>query len=82
MTTSLGTHFELLVVDEVHHFGLGMRNEILELSVAPLRLGLTATLPKHEEQCVNLQKLIGPNVFELTIQDLCGKYLACATHVA
>ncbi len=72
----LGKYFELLVVDEVHHFGLGMRNEILELAIAPKRLGLTATLPKNDLQIKGLQKLIGPNVFELAIHDLSGKYLA------
>lgn len=72
----LGKHFGLLVVDEVHHFGLGLRNEILELSTAPLRLGLTATLPKNGDQIESLRDLIGPNVFELGIPDLSGTYLA------
>src|SRR5437773_2206205 len=36
----LGARFELLVVDEAHHFGAGLRDEALEMSVAPARLGL------------------------------------------
>src|SRR4051794_25711298 len=39
----LGSEFDLLVVDEVHHFGLGLRDEALEMSIASQRLGLTAT---------------------------------------
>jgi superfamily II DNA or RNA helicase len=41
----LGRHFKLLIVDEVHHFGSGARDECLEMSAAPLRLALTATPP-------------------------------------
>lgn len=41
----LGDRFRLLVVDEVHHFGSPCRAEALEMSVAPHRLGLTATPP-------------------------------------
>ena len=39
--TRLGNRFGLLVVDEAHHFGAGVRDEALEMSAAPLRLGLT-----------------------------------------
>ena len=38
-----GDRFQLLVVDEAHHFGGNQRDEVLEMSVAPMRLGLTAT---------------------------------------
>ena len=40
---TLGDRFGILVVDEAHHFGQGSRDEALEMSIAPLRLGLTAT---------------------------------------
>src|SRR5207253_3077752 len=42
----LGNRFDLLVVDEAHHFGCGLRDEALEMSVAAARLGLTATPPR------------------------------------
>jgi len=38
-----GHRFQLLVVDEVHHFGCDLRDEALEMSIAPAGLGLTAT---------------------------------------
>ena len=42
----IGDRFGLLIVDEAHHFGHGARDEALEMSIAPLRLGLTATPPE------------------------------------
>src|SRR6185436_7527583 len=42
----IGNRFRLLVVDEAHHFGSGGRDEALEMSLAPFRLGLTATPPR------------------------------------
>jgi superfamily II DNA or RNA helicase len=71
----LGDRFELLVVDEVHHFGAGVRDEALEMCIAPLRLGLTATAPE-ERAARRLEDLVGPQVFELAVADLAGRWLA------
>lgn len=71
----IGHRFGQLIVDEVHHFGAGMRDEALEMSAAPLRLGLTATAP-GERQLARLADLIGPVVFQLTAGDLIGEWLA------
>jgi superfamily II DNA or RNA helicase len=68
----IGDQFGLVIVDEAHHVGAWCPSEILEMCVAPSRLGLTATpsaaaaLPRH----------IGPLVYELTIEDLRGEALA------
>jgi len=72
----LGNKFGLLVVDEAHHFGQGARDETLEMSIAPLRLGLTATPPATGPAANRLAALIGPVVFRRTIGDLAGRYLA------
>jgi superfamily II DNA or RNA helicase len=72
----LGNRFDLLVVDEAHHFGCGVRDEILEMSAAPARLGLSATPPRDPAVLERLAELIGPVVFELAIGDLSGRYLA------
>ncbi len=72
----IGDRFGLLVVDEAHHFGNGVRDEALEMSVAPYRLGLTATPPTAREPAVRLATLIGPTAYERVIPDLAGQYLA------
>ena len=43
----LGDRFDLLIIDEVHHFGAGTREDALVMSVARRRLGLTATPPRQ-----------------------------------
>jgi len=71
----LGNRFGLLVVDEVHHFGSGIRDEALEFCAAPRRLGLTATAP-NGEVLDRVIDLTGPVVCELSIGDLSGEWLA------
>ncbi len=71
----IGREFDLLVVDEVHHFGVGVRDEALEMSIAPFRLGLTAT-PPGAASLSRLAELLGPVVYRLGVGDLAGKWLA------
>ena len=79
---TVGDRFGLIVVDEVHHFGSGARVEALESSVAPFRLGLTATAPPNETaEALRLQELIGDVAFELCMEDLVGTHLAPLEHV-
>jgi len=76
----IGDRFDFLVVDEVHHFGLGVRDELLAMSVARCRLGLTATPripePSDGEQLSAGTPYVGPIVFELGLSDLVGNHLA------
>jgi superfamily II DNA or RNA helicase len=72
----LGQVFQLLVVDEAHHFGNGQRDETLEMSVAPWRLGLTATPITSVTAQGNNRRLIGAEVYRLGMLDLVGGYLA------
>jgi superfamily II DNA or RNA helicase len=74
--TALGDHFGLLVVDEVHHFGHGLFDEALEMSIAPLRLGLTATPPAPGPARDRLAGLVGPVVFQIGVAELAGTWLA------
>ncbi len=76
----IGQHFKLLIVDEAHHFGKGVRDEILDTCVAPYRLGLTATLPESEIEKQNLCARIGKVVYQLDLKDLTGTYLADYKH--
>jgi superfamily II DNA or RNA helicase len=74
---AIGDRFAMLVVDEAHHFSSGFRAEALEMCVAPIRLGLTATAPdagSEAERC--LQELIGPLVCEVAVGELLGLHLA------
>jgi len=72
----IGDRFDLVVVDEVHHFGVGMRDEALEMTTAGARLGLTATPPRSPAVLARLAELVGPTVFELAVADLTGGFLA------
>jgi superfamily II DNA or RNA helicase len=72
----VGSRFGLLIVDEVHHFGCGFRDEALEMALAGTRLGLTATPPRNPGHAARLDDLVGPIVYELAIGDLTGRFLA------
>jgi superfamily II DNA or RNA helicase len=72
----IGNRFELLVVDEAHHFGQRIRDEALEMCTAPSRLGLTATPVRDDLAATRLAALLGPTVYELRVGDLTGTWLA------
>lgn len=71
----IGGRFDLLVVDEVHHFGSGVRDEALEMCVARRRLGLSAT-SLEGTQLARVEELLGPVVFQLGVGDLTGSWLS------
>jgi superfamily II DNA or RNA helicase len=75
MMPRIGGNFALLVIDEVHHFGANVRDEALEMCIAPMRLGMTAT-PPGEPALSRLTELVGPVVYRLGVGDLAGRYLA------
>jgi superfamily II DNA or RNA helicase len=72
----IGARFGLLIVDEVHHFGCGFRDEALEMALSGARLGLTATPPRDPAHTGRLADIVGPTVYELAIGDLTGRFLA------
>ena len=73
---TLGNRFDLLVIDEVHHFGAGAGDEVLEMCTAPARLGLSATPPEDEVRRSRLDTLVGPEVYRASVEELAGRYLA------
>lgn len=75
----VGDRFGLVVVDEAHHVGAWCPSEILEMLIAPARLGLTATPPDGASAWA-LSRRIGPVVCTLGIETLRGSALADYTH--
>jgi superfamily II DNA or RNA helicase len=71
-----GDRFGLLIFDEVHHLPAPSYTHIPEMSLAPFRLGLTATYERLDGLHGKLERLIGPLIFEKSIKDLEGNYLA------
>jgi superfamily II DNA or RNA helicase len=74
--SALGDRFGLIVIDEAHHFAGGGMDEALEMAIAPLRLGLTATPPPPGPETQHLFALVGPVVYQLAVGDLTGDALA------
>ena len=72
----LGNRFDLLVVDEAHHFGCPEGDEALEMSIAAARLGLTATPVEDPTRRSRLQTLLGPEVYRIGVEALSGSWLA------
>ena len=72
----LGNRFQLLVFDECHHLPGPIRSDAARMSIAPLRLGLTATWERGDGQHTKLNELIGPVVYRLEISQVRGASLA------
>jgi superfamily II DNA or RNA helicase len=75
-TRKLGNRFQFLIFDEVHHVVAPSYSKIATRYIAPLRLGLTATLPRNEVQAKALEELVGDVVYRLGVDDLAGTHLA------
>jgi|SRR5215471_2365864 len=72
----LGARFGLVVFDECHHLPSGAYALAAESSLAPYRLGLTATPERGDGKESELDRLIGPIVYRKDIVELSGEYLA------
>jgi len=72
----LGNQFKMLVFDECHHLPGNFRRDAATMSIAPYRLGLTATPYRSDGKHEDLETLIGPTVYELEIETVKGKTLA------
>ncbi len=72
----LGGRFGLLVFDEVHHLPGDLYQQSALGSIAPFRLGLTATLERADGKESVLEDIVGPVVFRRSIKELAGHILA------
>ncbi|MFQ6092181.1 MAG: DEAD/DEAH box helicase [bacterium] len=71
-----GDRFGLLVFDEVHHLPAPKSSHIPQMSIAPYRLGLTATYRRLDGLHLKLRSLIGPVVYKRSIKDFKGEHLS------
>ncbi|MEC8024187.1 MAG: DEAD/DEAH box helicase family protein [Myxococcota bacterium] len=71
-----GDRFGLVIFDEAHHLPGESMSQAAELSIAPYRLGLTATPERPDGRHQLLDTLIGPIVLRRTVTELSGEYLA------
>ena len=73
---ALGNHYALLIFDECHHLPSAFTRVIAEYSLAPYRLGLTATPERSDGTHADLHALIGPEVYRTSVAALSGTVLA------
>jgi superfamily II DNA or RNA helicase len=73
---ALGNQYALLIFDECHHLPSTFTRVIAESSLAPYRLGLTATPERSDGTHADLQTLIGPEVYRTSAAALAGTVLA------
>ncbi|WP_216322790.1 DEAD/DEAH box helicase family protein [Deinococcus aestuarii] len=72
----LAGRFAFLICDEVHHLPAAFTRVIAEMSLAPYRLGLSATLKRSDGREADLDRLIGPVVYSAQPEDLAGQSLS------
>ena len=72
----LGDRFGLLIFDEAHHLPSEFYRVIAEFSLAPYRLGLTATPERSDGRDADFPELIGPVVYRQRPEQLAGDVLA------
>ncbi len=72
----LGNQYALLVFDECHHLPTDFNRVIAEFSIAPFRLGLSATPERTDGKHEDFETLIGPEVYRKTAEELAGNTLA------
>lgn len=73
---TLGGRYGLLICDECHHLPSDFNRVIAEFSIAPYRLGLTATPDRADGRHADLDTLLGPVIYARSAEDLSGQALA------
>ncbi len=73
---TLGNRYGLVVFDECHHLPSDFKRTIAEYSIAPYRLGLSATPERTDGKDEDLRTLVGPIVYHKTPEELAGDALA------
>lgn len=63
--------YDVVLVDESHHLSSykGQYAKVLQRMLAPVRIGVTATMPYKEEAKFALEGILGPKLAELTVKE-------------
>ena len=63
--------YDVILVDESHHISSykSQYAKVLDRMLAPVRIGVTATMPYKEEAKFALEGILGPKLAELTIKE-------------
>lgn len=73
---NFGEEFEMLIFDECHHLPGQVRSDAARMSVAPYRLGLTATPERSDGREGALDLLIGPIAYRYPLSEARGRTVA------
>lgn len=76
MIETRGASFGFLIVDECHHLPSSQNRLLAEASIAPFRLGLTATVERQDGAEELLYELMGELTYEAKIKDMVENVLA------
>ncbi len=76
MIERLGNQFGLLIVDECHHLPAPQYQSIAFASIAPFRLGLSATVERADGKEAEIFRLLGPLVYDARIDQMVESVLA------
>jgi len=71
-----GDQFGLLITDETHHLAAETYLQIPEMTIAPYRLGLTATYERADGREALLEDRMGPVVHQEAVDELAGEFLS------
>jgi len=72
----IGDRFGMLIFDECHHLGGPIYQAIAEQSLAPFRMGLTATLERPDGGHEEIIERIGPVAYFAPVKEMSGTVLA------
>ncbi len=73
---NIGNRFGMIIYDECHHLPSTTNRNSALMSIAPFRLGLTATPERTDGGESTFDKLLGPIVYRVEIDQLEGEVLA------
>lgn len=71
-----GDRFGLLITDETHHLAAETYLQIPEMTIAPYRLGLTATYERADGREELLEDRMGSVVYKEAVDNLAGEFLS------